>query len=126
MLASIPDEVVAELLKAAPSSPPRRRAVHSRLHPFGSPLPFMGEGLGERAEKAAKLPVSPFKWARGLIASDHFSCEQHYRQGGLGSGLHAGLAWHAQGALGDDVALDLVAAAIDRVGAGEQKQRLQA
>ncbi|QFT21066.1 hypothetical protein FIV02_05680 [Pseudomonas sp. THAF187a] len=59
MLASIPDEVVAELLKAAPSSPPRRRAVHSRLHPFGSPLPFMGEGLGERAENAAKLPVSP-------------------------------------------------------------------
>ncbi|CAE6898599.1 conserved protein of unknown function [Ectopseudomonas oleovorans] len=27
------------------------------MHAFGSPLPFMGEGLGERAEDVAELPV---------------------------------------------------------------------
>ena len=36
-----------------------RNAVHLRLHTFGSPLPFRGEGLGERVEGTAKLPVSP-------------------------------------------------------------------
>ncbi|CAE6936652.1 conserved protein of unknown function [Ectopseudomonas oleovorans] len=58
------------------------------MHTLGSPLPFMGEGLGERAENAAKRPVSPSpnaarpnplpKGARGLIVSDHFLCEQRY------------------------------------------------
>ena len=59
----------AEARSAALSSPGReakferlgsyRNAVHLRLHTFGSPLPFMGEGLGERAENTANLPGFP-------------------------------------------------------------------
>src|SRR3989338_9097865 len=33
-------------------------AVHFRSHAFYSPLPFMGEGLGGRAENTAKLEAS--------------------------------------------------------------------
>src|SRR3990167_4174604 len=57
-------------------------AVHFRSHAFYSPLPFMGEGLGVRAENTAKLEAFPCpRRGEGMIASTRCLSQQHYEIG---------------------------------------------